>query len=124
MLAFDRVSVIMVLVAALTADSHFGGQLFMPTLHQTTPHGVFYSLSQDEHLGEDPGKRYNGCGNGFIVVEKATDRVVEMSYAADGTTIERQQNLFSCDDAGKVLREDDEHIVYRANFSCWSACLF
>lgn len=68
--------------------------------------------------------RYHGCGNGWIQVEKDTYHVVEMSYSDDPEIIEREQNIDMCDDAGKVLKETDTHIWYRANFSCGEACLF
>ena len=85
-----------------------------------TLHGRAWSLS-GERFYEDG---YSGCGNGFIVVDKELDEVIEMSYAADGKTIDRAQNVLMCDDAGRVLAEDSETIAYRANFSCWVACLF
>jgi hypothetical protein len=96
----------------------------MPKLHEVNHFGVYYRLSLPEHLGDDVERRYRGCGSGFIVVDKATDRVMDMSYASDGVSIVREQNVSMCSDAGRVLAEDDEKIVYRANFSCYTACLF
>lgn len=84
--------------------------------------GRYYSLL--DHFGEDKERRYRGCGNGFIVVSKATGEVVEMSYADDGVTICREPNFVTCWDAGSVLSENVEQVVYRVNFSMRKALLF
>lgn len=82
-----------------------------------------YNLFESFH-DNDAHSRYRGCGNGWIQVEKATGLIVEMSYSDDPDCIEREQNVVMCRDAGRVLREDEKYIWYRANFSCAAACLF
>ncbi len=67
---------------------------------------------------------YAGCGNGYIVVDMESGEVCSMSYADDGYSLVTEQNVLMSEDAGKVLRVDGKHVVVRANFSCWSACLF
>lgn len=91
---------------------------------KTFPAGESIFLQDHPAILEARPSKYNGCGNGFIVIDKATEKVVDMSYADDGVTIDRKQNLNMCDDAGRIIREDDKVLVVRANFSCWSACLF
>lgn len=83
-----------------------------------------YRLGDHTAIADASPPKYNGCGNGFIVIEKTTHEVVEMSYAEDGQTIDHDQNIAMSADAGTVLREDETFITVRANFSCWSACLF
>ena len=74
---------------------------------------------------------YMGCGNGFIVVDKKHDAVVSIAYSdceldANGEFIvfNSQREGDMCEDAGRVVKEDDNYIYYRANFSCGEACLF
>ncbi len=79
--------------------------------------GKYYSIPQAVLEAQ-----YHGCGNGFIIVDKATDEVVSMNYddGGDGTT----QNIVMSPLAGEVMLETETNIVYRANFSCCQACLF
>ena len=64
---------------------------------------------------------YCGKGNGFIVVDKQSGNVIDMSYADDGVEVNRSANSKFCKKPGKTLREDDKYIVYRANFYCFKA---
>jgi hypothetical protein len=81
----------------------------------------FYGLQEDFKPND---RRYSGCGNGWVRIHKEKDKVVEMSYASDGVSIDREQNISMCSSAGKVLSEDGTYITVRANFSAYQACLF
>lgn len=67
---------------------------------------------------------YSGCGNGYILVNKETGKIIEMSYSDNGHTIERKQNVAMADDAGDIIWENDEVMAIRANFSSGQVCLF
>ena len=89
---------------------------------------MFYSLSQDRfrnNADEEIVGSYNGCGNGYVVVDKESDTVIRMSYSNDGKTIELEQNIEMVDLYEPILiwRNEKEE-CYFANFSCWQACLF
>lgn len=100
------------------------------------PNGITYSLQEHFNMRDDNGllvedseslpnyDKYRGCGNGFIVVDKATNQVVDMAYSDDGVSRLDDQNMEMCADAGRVIKEDQRTITYRVNFSCWTACLF
>jgi hypothetical protein len=68
-------------------------------------------------------KYYHGCGHGFVIIRKDTGQVTDMAYTHNGKRI-NEQNIFMCDDAGKILRDTKKHLKVRANFSCCMACLF
>jgi len=85
---------------------------------------LVYNIPSSFGDGISVSKKYYGCGNGWIKVNKDSNQVVEMSYARDGVTICREQNISMCKNAGKVFSEDAQYRVVRANFSCYQACLF
>ena len=68
--------------------------------------------------------KYRGCGNGIVVVDKQTDQVLDWSYTDQRLRRINDQNLFMCEDAGRVIKDDDKTTTYRANFSCGDALLF
>jgi hypothetical protein len=72
------------------------------------------------HMNVD---NYQGCGNGFVVVNKHSGLVERMEYTHNGKVI-KEQNIMMSDDAGDVLAETLDEIKVRANFSCGTACLF
>lgn len=69
-------------------------------------------------------KKYHGCGNGQIVIEKESGQIVDMDYLDEADWIIEDQNIAMHPDAGEVISETDQTITYRANFSCCTACLF
>lgn len=68
--------------------------------------------------------KYHGCGNGIVVVDKQTDQVLDWSYTDQRLRRINDQNLFMCEDAGRVIKDDGKTTTYRANFSCGDALLF
>ena len=69
-------------------------------------------------------KKYHGCGNGIAVIDKATNKVIDMDYTTGRLRIIKEQNISMCKTAGKVIKEDEHTITYRANFSACQVCLF
>ena len=69
-------------------------------------------------------KYYHGCGNGFVIINKATGVVTDMAYTDKNGKRLGEQNIFMCDDAGKILRDTKKYLKVRANFSCCMVCLF
>jgi hypothetical protein len=69
-------------------------------------------------------KKYKGCGNGIVVIEKNTRRVLDIDYTDSKLRPIKTQNISMTNTAGKKIREDDATITYRANFSACQVCLF
>lgn len=69
-------------------------------------------------------KKYHGCGNGIAVIDKSTRQVIDMDYTTSKLKVIKEQNINMCKSAGKVIKEDDKTITYRANFSSCQVCLF
>lgn len=67
--------------------------------------------------------KYKGCGNGFVVIDKATGTVVDMAYTKNGRRI-KVQNICMSGEAGTILSNTKTKLKVRANFSCPNACLF
>lgn len=82
-------------------------------------HGRYYPIPETLMM-----KKYHGCGNGQIVLCKETDEILDMDYLDEADWIIQDQNIAMHHLAGEVLNEDEKRIIYRANFSCGSACLF
>ena len=80
--------------------------------------GVFYSLPMGL------SNKYRGCGNGKIVVNTNNDEVIDFDYLDEKDEIIKEQNVAMHQDAGEVLLVADHYTTYRANFSCYQACLF
>lgn len=84
-----------------------------------------YPLQRDYSIPEKIlERRYHGCGNGVIWVDKATGEMVDMRYLDDRGQFMDEQNLEMSPKAGQVIGESDKHIMVRANFSCCTACLY
>jgi len=84
--------------------------------------GVYYDLpDRFSHEHED---KYHGCGNGSITIDKASGAVIDMAYLDEDDKPMPEQNIMMHPKAGEILDENDFTITYRANFSCWQACLF
>lgn len=68
--------------------------------------------------------KYMGCGSGIVVVDKAKHQVIDFEYTDENLHPLSEQNIFMCDDAGRVVAENDNSITYRANFSSYTICLY
>lgn len=68
--------------------------------------------------------KYRGCGNGIAVIEKNTNKVIDFDYTDSKLRVLSEQNISMSKAAGKVIKEDDQTITYRANFSSYTVCLF
>lgn len=69
-------------------------------------------------------KKYHGCGNGIVVIDKATCAVIDFDYTNSRLKPQKEQNISMTKSAGKKIREDEKTITYRANFSSCQVCLF
>lgn len=69
-------------------------------------------------------KKYKGCGNGIVTIEKGTRKVLDFDYTDSKLRPLQEQNLSMSKSAGKKLSETDTTITYRANFSSCQVCLF
>jgi hypothetical protein len=69
-------------------------------------------------------KKYKGCGNGIVTIEKGTRKVLDFDYTDSKLRPLKEQNLSMSKVAGKKIREDESTITYRANFSSCQVCLF
>ena len=69
-------------------------------------------------------KKYHGCGNGVVVIDKATRAVIDFDYTNSRLKPQQSQNISMTKSAGKKIREDEKTITYRANFSSCQVCLF
>ena len=88
-------------------------------MKNTNDLGVYYTIP--EKVGR---KKYKGCGNGRIVVNRLTDEVIDMDYLDDNLEPLDEQNIHMSDEAGQILALTETTMIVRANFSCWHACLF
>jgi len=70
--------------------------------------------------GED-GIFYDGRGNGFVEIDKETGEILASSYSPDGLTIDKSRNYVFCHDAGRVIRETENSLFVRCNFSLGKA---
>ena len=68
--------------------------------------------------------KYRGCGNGVVTLDKKSKKVLDFSYTDEDLKPMEDQNIEMCKDAGKLIREDDRTITYRANFSSYQICLY
>lgn len=68
--------------------------------------------------------KYRGCGNGIVKIEKSKGMVLDFDYTDEKLRPLDDQNIVMCNDAGKIVREDDRTITYRANFSSYTICLY
>ena len=68
--------------------------------------------------------KYMGCGNGIVVVDKAKHQVIDFEYTDENLHPLSEQNIAMCEDAGRVVAENDNYITYRANFSSYTICLY
>jgi hypothetical protein len=68
--------------------------------------------------------KYKGCGNGIVIIEKGTRKVLDFDYTDSKLRPLGEQNISMTKSAGKKIREDDSTITYRANFSSCQVCLF
>lgn len=57
-------------------------------------------------------------------MEKNSKKVLDFSYTNSNLNPIEEQNITMCDDAGKMIREDDKTITYRANFSSYQIYLY
>ncbi len=82
-----------------------------------------FSVQYRDSLGKKIGT-YSGSGQGFVIIDKLTDKVVAMSYANDGVTIEQQRNNQITPKAGQILWQSVSKYCVRVNFAQWQARLF
>ena len=68
--------------------------------------------------------KYKGCGNGIVTIEKGTRKVLDFDYTDSKLRPIQEQNISMVKTAGKKIREDENTITYRANFSSCQVCLF
>lgn len=68
--------------------------------------------------------KYKGCGNGIVIIEKGTRKVLDFDYTDSKLRPLAEQNINMTKSAGKKIRETDTTITYRANFSSCQVCLF
>jgi hypothetical protein len=68
--------------------------------------------------------KYKGCGNGIVVIDKSTQTVIDFDYTTARLKPQKEQNISMTKSAGKKIREDEQTITYRANFSSCQVCLF
>lgn len=80
--------------------------------------GTYYSIPASM------ASKYRGCGNGRIIVQKSSNRIIDFSYLDENDEPIGEQNIAMHPDAGEILDENEHYITYRANFSCFQACLF
>lgn len=73
---------------------------------------------------------YMGCGSGIITVDREADKCLSMEYTDFETDdkggliiLEEQNGPSTRDDAGTIIHQDEDIIVYIANFSRWQASL-
>ena len=69
-------------------------------------------------------KKYKGCGNGIVTIEKDTRKVLDFDYTDSKLRPLNEQNMNMIKSAGKKISETDTTITYRANFSSCTVCLF
>jgi hypothetical protein len=69
-------------------------------------------------------KKYKGCGNGIVTIEKATRKVLDFDYTDSKFRPLTEQNVSMTKSAGRKICEDETSITYRANFSACQVCLF
>ena len=69
-------------------------------------------------------KKYRGCGNGIVTIEKGTRKVLDFDYTDSKLRPLNEQNMNMSKSAGKKISETDTTIIYRANFSSCQVCLF
>jgi len=69
-------------------------------------------------------KKYKGCGNGIVTIEKDTRKVLDFDYTDSKLRPLNEQNMNMTKSAGKKISETDTTITYRANFSSCQVCLF
>ena len=81
-------------------------------------HGLCYKIPP--HLFT----KYHGCGNGQIVINKHSNELLDMDYLDENDMVIDDNNIEMREDAGEVLNQTKLTITYRANFSCYDACLF
>lgn len=80
-----------------------------------------YNLGDNMELLD---KKYHGCGNGYVTVDK-DEKVIDFGYLDEDDKELEGQNINMADKAGELMREDaDGSKTYRCNFSCTQACLF
>ena len=68
--------------------------------------------------------KYKGCGNGIVIIEKGTRKVLDFDYTDSKLRPLGGQDISMSKAAGKKIREDEKTITYRANFSSCQVCLF
>ena len=68
--------------------------------------------------------KYKGCGNGIVTIEKGTRKVLDFDYTDSKFRVLHEQNMSMTKSAGRKIREDENTITYRANFSSCQVCLF
>ena len=54
-------------------------------------------------------RKYRGCGNGFVIIDKPTGKVVSMEYTEDGEIVD-EQNIFMSEEAGNILSETETEL--------------
>lgn len=69
-------------------------------------------------------KKYKGCGNGIVTIEKGTRKVLDFDYTDSKFRPLAEQNVSMTKSAGRKICEDETSITYRANFSSCQVCLF
>lgn len=68
--------------------------------------------------------KYHGCGNGIVVFDKTTNKIVDFDYTDSRLRPISEQNIAMTKQAGKKVREDASTVTYRCNFSSYEICLF
>lgn len=69
-------------------------------------------------------KKYRGCGNGIVVIDKKTNKILDFDYTNSKLQPLSEQNITMSRSAGKKIREDEKTITYRCNFSSYEVCLY
>lgn len=98
--------------------------------HKPCTHGEFSAAAWNSmktntfRIPSSLDHKYRGCGNGIVKIDKTNGMVLDFDYTNERLHPLNDQNILMCEDAGKVIREDDRTITYRANFSSYTICLY
>lgn len=68
--------------------------------------------------------KYKGCGSGIAVIDKATNLVIDFEYTDENLHPLEDQNIEMCEDAGRIVAENENSITYRVNFSTYMIYLW
>ncbi len=96
-----------------------------PCTHEEFSNAAWNSMKTNTfRVPQNLDHKYRGCGSGIVKIEKTKGAVIDFDYTDMNLRPLTDQNVEMCDDAGKVVREDDQTVTYRANFSSYTILLY